>query len=72
MAPCRLAHGSPLRDVLMDVKTLHYGSSTYPASEERCRAVARRAAAVDSDCLSKARGLDRRFFGTPDVPGMGP
>ena len=59
----RPATDGPLRDVLLDVKTLHYGASTYPPSEERCHAVARRAAAVNSEYLHKARALDRQLLG---------
>ena len=33
---------APRRDFLMEVKRLHYGSTTYPAVSARCAAVARR------------------------------
>ena len=33
----------PKREILFELKTLHYGSTTYPTSRERCEAVARRA-----------------------------
>ena len=60
MARCRTYEAGPLVDVLIDIKTLHYGTSTYPRATERCRAVARRAAAVDAEYLGKARRLDVR------------
>ena len=61
-------HGSDgrsgvFRDVLLEVKTLHYGRSTYPTSEERCHGVGRRASAIPSEYLRKARGLDQRWLG---------
>ena len=62
LAHLRAQPDGPLRDLLLDVKTLHYGTSTYPHSEERCRAVTRRAAAVNAEYLNKARSLDREFL----------
>ena len=52
-----------INPMLMELKTLHHGSSTYPASEIRCNAVARRAATIHSEYLRKARWLDQRFLG---------
>eukprot|EP00973_Karenia_brevis_P014275 1944250-Karenia_brevis.AAC.1 len=71
MACCRDGLGGPMRDMLLEVKTLHFGTTTYPQSEERCRAVARRAAAVNSEYLEKTRGLDRRWHAT-DHGRIGP
>eukprot|EP00973_Karenia_brevis_P052520 7296619-Karenia_brevis.AAC.1 len=48
MVHCCAESGGPRRDVLLEFKTLHFGSSTYPPSAERCRAVERRAAAVSA------------------------
>eukprot|EP00973_Karenia_brevis_P003217 443639-Karenia_brevis.AAC.1 len=48
LAQCRSEPAAPLRDTLLEVKTLHFGTSTYPRSSERCHAVARRAATVDT------------------------
>ena len=48
---------------LLELKTLHFGSSTYPAVEQRCEAVARRARGLHSEYLAKARNLDARFNG---------
>eukprot|EP00973_Karenia_brevis_P073939 10277500-Karenia_brevis.AAC.1 len=64
MVHCRTEPGGPMRDVLVEFKTLHVGVSTYPGSSTRCRAVARRAAAIDAEYLSKSRRLDRRWHGT--------
>eukprot|EP00973_Karenia_brevis_P058881 8198029-Karenia_brevis.AAC.1 len=71
MLHCRADVHGPFRDTLVEFKTLHYGSSTYPATEERCRAVARRAAAVDAEYVGKARALDQRWHGTAEN-GVGP
>eukprot|EP00973_Karenia_brevis_P000243 33627-Karenia_brevis.AAC.1 len=65
MVQCRNAPMGPLRDTLLEVKKLHYGPSTYPRSEERCPAVARRAAAIEGEYLVKDRVLDRQFLGAP-------
>ena len=48
------------------LKTLHFGTSTYPSSTERCYAVGRRAAAVHVEYLKKARLLDQKFLETPE------
>eukprot|EP00973_Karenia_brevis_P027729 3822089-Karenia_brevis.AAC.1 len=71
LARCRAERMGPMRDTLLEVKTLHVGTTTYPSSEERCRAVSRRAAAIDSEYLAKARTLDRTWLGTP-ADGLGP
>ena len=63
MVQCRAEPCGPLQDLLWEVKTLHYGRSTYVQAEERCRAVASRAAAVDSEYATKARQLDQRWLG---------
>eukprot|EP00973_Karenia_brevis_P092518 12412817-Karenia_brevis.AAC.1 len=63
--------GGALRDVLAELKTLHVGVSTYPPSTERCRAVSRRAAAIQSEYVDKARALDQRWLRTLEGD-MGP
>ena len=50
--------------MLFEIKTLHYGSSTYPPGTQRCEAVARRARALPAEYAAKARGVDRKFCGT--------
>ena len=57
--------GLPVQPRLLEVKTLHHGSSTYPSSTERCHAVGRRAASLHSEYLRKARALDQKFLATP-------
>ena len=54
----------PERPLLFEVKTLHYGPSTYPASAQRCHAVARRAAALPADYANKASRVDRDYCST--------
>jgi hypothetical protein len=52
---------------LYELKTLHYGSTTYPTRiDSRCGAVKRRADAIPSQMAGKLRALDARFFGTAD------
>ena len=51
---------------LAELKTLHFGSSTYPSSERRCEAVARRARALQAEYAGKARRVDAQYCGTPD------
>ena len=55
----------PEQPTLFELKTLHYGTSTYPRGERRCEAVARRAEALPAEYATKAREADRRFCGTP-------
>ena len=57
--------GQPVQPKLLEVKTLHHGSSTYPASSERCHAVGRRAARLHAEYLGKARRLDQQFLAAP-------
>ena len=60
------AFEGPERPLLFELKTLHYGRSTYrPQGMPRCGAVARRAGALPTEYASKAREIDRRFCGTP-------
>jgi hypothetical protein len=66
MAECRADSEAPARATLLELKTLHYGSSTYPNSEEQGHAVARRAAAIEREYLGKARHLDRRWLDTAE------
>ena len=55
----------PVRDVLLELKTLHFGTSTYPtAAQGRCTAVAKRAARLPAEYTSKARQVDVRHCGT--------
>ena len=49
---------------LMELKTVHYAPSTYPASEERCIGVSRRAGKIGAEYLQKARSLDRQWHYT--------
>ena len=55
----------PEREMLFELKTLHYGSTTYPASRERCEAVARRARTLPREYADKARTLDRKYCRAP-------
>ena len=55
----------PEREILFELKTLHYGSTTYPTSRERCEAVARRARTPPGEYAGKARTLDRKCCRTP-------
>ena len=55
----------PHRPLLMELKTLHYGSSTYPSDERRCNAVARRARAIPAEYATKTATVDRVYCGTP-------
>ena len=51
---------------LLELKTLHYGVSTYPSNlATRCGAVARRAALLPTEYTEKARRVDRQYCGTP-------
>jgi len=54
------------RALLMELKTLHYGTSTYPNAERRCEAVARRARALPAEYAAKAARADRQYCGTAD------
>jgi hypothetical protein len=55
----------PERAMLLEVKTLHVGDSTYPAQPvQRCAAVARRADALPSEYAAKARKVDSDYCGT--------
>ena len=60
-------------DELFELKTLHYGSTTYPSgSDARCAAVTRRAEAIPGEQAAKARRLDQEFCGaTPGEIGPG-
>ena len=55
----------PEKQILFELKTLHYGSTTYPTSRERCEAVARRARTLPREYADKARTLDRKCCRTP-------
>ena len=60
----------PERDLLFELKTLHYGTQTYPAGHDRCKAVARRAQALPGEYAAQARKLDKSFCGASDTePG---
>jgi hypothetical protein len=54
-------------DELFELKTLHYGSSTYPDAQADTRrgAAKRRADALPAEYAAKARRLDSRFSHTP-------
>lgn len=61
--------GAADRDCLFELKTLHAGPSTYPASStERCAAACTRAEALPKEYATKAQRLDREFCDTP--PGV--
>ena len=67
-------NAGPPRRLLFELKTLHWGSSTYPRSaSERCHAVARRALQLPGEYATKAHRTDVSYCGTPvgDV-GQGP
>ena len=49
----------------MELKTLHFGTSTYPLSATRCEAVRVRAGAIGGEYAAKARTVDGRYCGTP-------
>ena len=51
-------------DELFELKTLHFGSTTYPAQSGR--AVDRRAEAIPAQMNAKARQLDQRFNATAE------
>ena len=55
----------PERPLLFELKTLHYGTSTYTNAESRCHAVDRRARELPREYAAKAREIDRKFCGTP-------
>ena len=50
--------------MLFEVKTLHFGSSTYPTAEARFQAVADKAAWQPGEYARKARNIDRLYCGT--------
>ena len=57
----------PTRRLLFELKTLHYGVSTYPReSTQRCYAVAQRASRLPNEYCNKARQVDANYCGTPD------
>ena len=60
----RLPLDGPERDLLYELKTLHFGTSTYPNGSTRCHAVTRRAAGLPQEYAGKARELDRKFCDT--------
>ena len=51
---------------LVELKTLHFGSSTYPLHlTRRCEAVSRRADGLHAEYQSKARSVDMRYCDVP-------
>ena len=66
-----IAFEGPERPLLFELKTLHYGSSTYGQGEDRCHGVARRARGLPAEYAAKAREVDRRYCGTL-VGAVGP
>jgi hypothetical protein len=63
--PDEASSPSDATDELLELKTLHHGSTTYPVNAgERCSAVNRRARALPAEATAKARRLDQRFCGT--------
>jgi len=61
----------PEQPFLLELKTLHYASSTYAHEDRRCESVARRARALPAEYAAKARTTDQRYCGTP-VGELGP
>ena len=59
------AHEGPSQACLLELKTLHYGTSSYAQSEQRCDAVRCRARAIGGEYANKARAIDERYCGTP-------
>ena len=59
-----IALDGPERELLFELKTLHFGSSTYPESQQRCAAVARRARGLPAEYAAKARRVDQQFCST--------
>ena len=73
LVPDFLIHApeGPSQAVLLELKTLHFGTSTYPAAAERCAAVARRARTLPGEYARKAQTVDIQYCGCP--PGeLGP
>ena len=60
-----VAVDGPERPLLYELKTLHFGSSTYRSSMQRCAAVARRADTLPTEYAKKAREVDQKFCGAP-------
>ena len=55
----------PVRDQLLEVKTLHFIPNTYPIrAGRRCMGVARRAEQLPGEYAAKARRVDRDYCGT--------
>ena len=54
----------PEQPCLMELKTLHFGTSTYAPDTRRCEAVARRARTLPNEYAAKARDTDRKYCGT--------
>jgi len=60
----------PERQLLFELKTLHYGTSTYRTPDGRCQAVIRRANALPGEYRRKARAVDEKYCETrPDEDG---
>ena len=57
----------PSQACLAELKTLHYGSSTYPTTARRCEAVQNRAGRIPGEYAAKARAIDTQYCGT--APG---
>jgi len=67
LVPDFLVHApfdGPERPLLFELKTVHYGSSTYGNQEARCHAVKCRANALPAEYAAKAREVDQRYCGT--------
>jgi hypothetical protein len=61
----------PERALLLEFKTLHFGSSTYVAGSQRCAAIERHSGELPREYAGKARKLDQDYCGT--LPGsLGP
>jgi hypothetical protein len=66
----------PVREVFVEFKTLHRGTSTYSDADvrhaARCRSVQRRAEKVHAEYAKRAIDLDRAYCGTTAGPRPGP
>ena len=55
---CTIPFDGPERDVLWELETLHYGTSTYLAAQDRCGAVARRALGLPAEYVCQEGAPD--------------
>ena len=67
LVTCRQSADGPEGATLAELKTLHCAQTTYPAAQERCCAVTRRAGRIGAEYLRKARTLDRQWLCVVDT-----